>query len=272
MATEIYYFSGTGNSLFVAKELQNRIPDCQLIPIVSSLTQEKITPKAESIGFVYPVIMSCLPLPVSQFLKKLDLSQINYIFAVPTRIGTPHSSFHTINKFLKQQKKKLNCTFILNLPSNDPKFHSIIPNDDDIKQLEKIALSHLDQNIDKILRQENYQETDTNITQPLPAVFIKIVPALLKIMEWFKLSPKFYADEKCITCGNCEKICLSTRINMIDQKPQWNRKILCYNCYACLDFCPQQAVQIKNMTEENGRYSHPYATMDEMINQKVYFQ
>ena len=37
MNTEIYYFSGTGNSLFVAKELQKRLTDSNLIPIIGLL-------------------------------------------------------------------------------------------------------------------------------------------------------------------------------------------------------------------------------------------
>jgi len=42
MSTEIYYFSGTGNSFYAAKELQKRIIDSKLIPIVSLLKQEII--------------------------------------------------------------------------------------------------------------------------------------------------------------------------------------------------------------------------------------
>jgi len=39
---EIYYFSGTGNSLYVGKELQKRIPEAHLIPIVSLLNKDII--------------------------------------------------------------------------------------------------------------------------------------------------------------------------------------------------------------------------------------
>jgi flavodoxin len=37
---EIYYFTGSGNSLYVAKELQARIPGSDLIPIVSLLNKD----------------------------------------------------------------------------------------------------------------------------------------------------------------------------------------------------------------------------------------
>ena len=40
--TEIYYFSGTGNSLFIAKELNKRLPESKKIPIVQSI-QNKST-------------------------------------------------------------------------------------------------------------------------------------------------------------------------------------------------------------------------------------
>ena len=42
MHTEIYYFSGTGNSLYMAKELQNRLPHSTLIPMASLMRQDVI--------------------------------------------------------------------------------------------------------------------------------------------------------------------------------------------------------------------------------------
>jgi len=45
MTTEIYYLSGTGNSLHVAKELQKRIADTELIPISSLKNNDGIKTK-----------------------------------------------------------------------------------------------------------------------------------------------------------------------------------------------------------------------------------
>lgn len=52
---EIYYFSGTGNSLHVAKELQKRIPGTNLIPITSLLKKDTIETNGETVGFVFPI-------------------------------------------------------------------------------------------------------------------------------------------------------------------------------------------------------------------------
>ena len=54
--TAIYYFTGTGNSLAVARGLCERLGDCRAVPI-ASLREEPgpIRPAADRVGFVYPV-------------------------------------------------------------------------------------------------------------------------------------------------------------------------------------------------------------------------
>ena len=84
----------------------------------------------------------------------------------------------------------------------------------------------------------------------------------------------FCSDSKCKGCGTCEKVCLSGKIKMSDKKPVWQKNVFCYMCYACVNFCPAQSVQIndipfvKSYTRENGRYPHPYATAKDIAGQK----
>ena len=63
VCTEIYYFSGTENSLHVAKELQKRIPKANIIPIVSLLNKDVIETKGETVGFVFPIYFTAIPIP-----------------------------------------------------------------------------------------------------------------------------------------------------------------------------------------------------------------
>ena len=44
---EIFYFSGTGNSLHVARELGRRFPGAILIPIMTALRMEPVETRAE---------------------------------------------------------------------------------------------------------------------------------------------------------------------------------------------------------------------------------
>jgi flavodoxin len=42
MNIDIYYYSGTGNSLYVAREFQKRIPEANLVPIMRLLRRGAI--------------------------------------------------------------------------------------------------------------------------------------------------------------------------------------------------------------------------------------
>jgi hypothetical protein len=122
MGTEIYYFSGTGNSLYVAKELQKRVTEAKLIPIVSLLNRDIVESVSDSVGFVFPIHLAMAPAPVIDFVKKLDLKSAEYIFAIATRAGSQHRAFIDLENILKKKDKSLDSFFTLNMTSNDPKF------------------------------------------------------------------------------------------------------------------------------------------------------
>lgn len=110
---EIYYFSGTGNSLHVAKELQKRIPGANLISIVNLLTKDGIETNGETVGFVFPIHGMTIPIPVKKFIKKLDLKSTKCIFAIATRAGTQHRAFIEIENILNKRGKGLVSYFTL---------------------------------------------------------------------------------------------------------------------------------------------------------------
>ena len=54
MGTEIYYFSGTGNSLVVAKDVAEK-NNGKLVSIPSLMNKKSIKTEADVIGFVFPI-------------------------------------------------------------------------------------------------------------------------------------------------------------------------------------------------------------------------
>jgi NAD-dependent dihydropyrimidine dehydrogenase PreA subunit/flavodoxin len=270
MSTEIYYFSGTGNSLYVARELQKRIPETNLIPIVSLLNKDVLETNGETVGFVFPIHFSAIPIPVKNFIKKLDLKSTEYVFAIATRIGTPHSAFISIEKILKGKSKSLDSHFTLNMASNDPKFDYKVPTEEEIKKLESVVHNRLDFIQEIIINKEKSQEKDTNITVPVSSLLVKLVPIIRPFLDSIGLKTHYYADSNCTGCGICEKVCLSKKIKLINNKPVWQNDVKCFDCYACINYCPMQSTQIKSFTEKNGRYSHPYATSDDIARQKCF--
>jgi ferredoxin len=272
MSTEIYYFSGTGNSLYVARELQKWIPETELIPIVSLLDRDIVKTRAETVGFVFPVHLAMAPASVIDFLKKLDLKSSEYIFAVATRAGSQHRAFADLKKILGRKGRDLNSYFTLNMASNDPKFegwHQATA--EELSDLELDVQNNLEYIQNIILNKDESHERDTHFTVPMPV--FSILSIVLPILNKF-YNVDFYVNSKCTGCGTCEKVCLSGKIKMVNGKPVWQKKVNSFFCHACLNYCPEQAVQIKSnrflksYTEENGRYSHPYATADDIAGQK----
>jgi len=164
MCTEIYYFSGTGNSLHVAEELEKRIPCTKLIPIVTLLDNNIIKSKTKTVGFVFPVHSLTILIAVKKFLKKIDLTSAEYIFAVATRYGSVFKGFEKIDQLLKKKNKHLDSHFILNMGHNEaPRQKGYkVPSESDIILIEKVVLDKLDLIKDVISTKCISREKDTD--------------------------------------------------------------------------------------------------------------
>jgi ferredoxin len=271
MSTEIYYFSGTGNSLHVAKELQKRLPEANLIPIVSLKDKDVIKTNGDTVGFIFPIHFMTVPVIVKNIIKKLDLKSAKYIFAIATRYGTPCSVMITkIEKVLKKKGKNLDSYLVLNMASNDPKFEDWHPaTNEQLTRFESEIHYRLNSFQEIIINKTKYHEKDSHITSP-----VKPIMEHLAVEISGDGREDFYSDLKCSGCGTCEKVCLSQKIKMIDEKPVWQKNRKCFSCYACINYCPEQSIQIKSnplikfYTDKNERYSHPYATVNDIAGQK----
>ena len=275
MSTEIYYFSGTGNSLYIAEEMQKKLGDSKLIPIVSLLKDDIIETHGETVGFVFPLHGMTVPIPVKKFIYKVNLKSSQYSFAIATRGGTKCFAFHKIDKMLKGKGRCLDSYFYLNMLSNDPKFEVYdVPTAEIIEKMEPGIQNQLDLIKEIIMKMEKCRKVDSEFIAPSGFVLERLVLFGMFIAEHFRLKDYFYSDKKCNGCGTCAKVCPSQKIKIVDGKPIWENKIQCYMCYGCLNYCPQQSVQIsskwfmKSYTEKNGRYPHPYASAKDMSENK----
>ncbi len=283
MDIEIYYFTGTGNSLHIAKELQKRIPETKILPIISLLDKNVIETTAETVGFIFPIYLTTLPIPVKRFLEKLKLNSTKYIFTVATRKGTFYTADIHIEQILQKKGKSLDSFFILNMANNSPcglvpksfpGFQKMIANwlieisAEQVRQLESAVQQQLDLIEDIILTQAKYK-SERSALQTLFKRFIALLMAPAAKSSEKTIIP-FYSDSTCTGCGACERICPSGRIKILDRQPVWQKDILCYFCYACFNSCPEQAILLKDKYDfKNGRYLNRGVTTEEIAGQKL---
>ena len=283
MSTEIYYFSGTGNSLHVARELQQRLPEARLTSIVHVLHNGPARTSADTIGLVFPNFCLSIPIPLHHFLEKIDLTSARYIFAVCTRGGSPSQAFDYINELLKNQGKRLNAQMNVTMPWNHPTGKENLTGQNSperISRLESVLLQKLADFCPYIAAREDHFPKDTDVEMKLPSV-AKVFDRLVTKSFNYKSHEYMYqnvvhftSDAKCKGCGVCAKVCLSGKIDIIDDHPAWNKDVPCYACFACINFCSQQAIQVQSNflidshSAENDRYHHQTVSFTDIAEQR----
>ncbi|MDG6221812.1 MAG: EFR1 family ferrodoxin [Candidatus Bathyarchaeota archaeon] len=267
MSTEIYYFSGTGNSLHVSKELQNRLPKSSLLPIISLLKKEKIKVNAEKVGIVFPIHALTFPWVVKDFLQKIDLESDSYLFAIATRECFA-TVFSKIDKLLANQNRSLDAYLSFEMPTNYVLMFNTY-SQEKIDNAESKMLEKLDSFVQVVNNRETFRPKDNPMYFGLSHVVYPLLTYWFQKRRFPKMERSFYVDNNCSGCGICEQVCLSNKIKIVDKKPVWQENVKCTYCLACLHYCPDCAIQIMGRNTVNrGRYHHPDVLATDIINQK----
>jgi ferredoxin len=251
---QIYYFSGAGNTLFVARELQRRMEGTELGPIVGAIKRGKLKAEAESVGILFPIHAFSIPVYIEEFLAKLDLSSASYIFALATR-ECSDKVFSDIDGIIAPQGKSLSASFAVEMPcSYIPIF--TIPKESVIEKMESRLQQRLDEIQGVIARKEASRIKDSPLVYLLGHVLYPPITDWYRNRRFVDMQASYFADDRCQGCGTCERVCLTGRIRLEDRRPTW-RDSRCAHCFACLHWCPSEAIQIrKRNTEKKSRYHH----------------
>jgi ferredoxin len=255
MNAQIYFFSGTGNSLHVARELQERLGGGEPVPIVGALRAGRIASTAETVGLVFPIHNLTSPAIVRTFVRRADLRSAKYLFAVATR-ECSEVVFLEIDRLLARQGRSLKAWFSLEMPCTyTPLFP--LPSAEERARMER----KLEQNLGRIGAVVAAREVSRQRDDPLVFFFGRVLyPGIKAYMFAFRfpgMARSFHADSRCTGCGVCGRVCLAGRIRMRDGRPEWRGDLDCLYCFACLHLCPAQAVQIRGRnTEARGRYRY----------------
>lgn len=259
----IFYFSGTGNSLQIAKKIAEHNNE-KLISIASKMNSkdgsfEYTLKDNEIIGFVYPVYAWAPPKMVLDFINKLKLNNYkdNYIFSVATCGENVGNTMKVLSSVLKKKNLDLDSGFSISMPNN-----CITIGDIDSKEKENrklLAAEETLKNINDIIK-ERRKKVFQVIKGYMPGILTGVINPLFN--RGATNTKKFYADDNCTGCGICQSVCNCNNIK-VEEKPRWGKN--CAQCLACIHFCPVRAVQYGKGTERKGRYKNPNVSVEEMI-------
>lgn len=241
----IFYFTGTGNSLYAAKKIASEGE--KLINIAEAVRNRKFSytiPDNENTGFVFPVYFYSLPDIVADFCKKLRLKNTDYVYAVITCGAGIGGSGGLLREILAKHDITLDRVFDVVMPDNAIFFYNI-PD-------EKTNLKKLDSS-DKPLSEIKKKISEKETGKIAGALTAKLGRTMYSV---FRKTKKFYADNSCVGCGLCARSCPVGAIKMTEGKPKWIKEV-CTKCTACINCCPSKAIQYGKATIKRNRYVNP---------------
>ncbi len=247
----IVYFSGTGNSKYVAQRIAEAIGDEAVT--IEGLNPDMSLSDSEVFGIVTPTHWWELPFLMRQFLERLTLSGAGYTFLVATYGTTPGCCGEDARRILRRRGISLSASFGVKMPDTwTPMF--------DLTDAAKVAKMNeeAEKYIDAAIEQIRTKITGNHTSGRLPYAVRLFSDPLLNAERKTK---NFYVEEQCIGCGLCAGKCPVQAIEIRDKRPVWV-KDECALCFRCLHHCPKFAIQYGNgKTKQHGQYRNPNVKM-----------
>ena len=241
---KIFYFTGTGNSLYVAKRFG---AECFSIPRM--IKEGRFEISDEKIGVVFPVYYLNVPAIVEEFLCKVKFES-SYIFAVAT-FGSLCGSFE--RHLMKiGERAGMRFSYINSILMID----NYLPYFNIDAERKKEASKDIEENIAKAV--SDVEDGVSRIRKHSP--LWDLAGYCLKIHDR-GFERNFTVDGGCTGCGICGQVCPADNVK-VREKPAFDHN--CRHCLACINLCPQKAIHIAG--EKNGtRFINQHVTLKEII-------
>ena len=243
----ILYFTGSGNSRFVAEALAKRLEDgvVSLNDVIKSGSEPHFVSEKPFV-VVAPIYAWRLPRFLEEFLRGCRFEGSRRLCFVPTMGGSSGAADMLCEKLCGEMGMEYGGFRGVKMPDNYVVGYEL-PKEDEAGAIVSAAIPELDEIASLIRSGERLEKTD-RVLMP------KLMTGLVNSFFYrFAVSDKNYAaSDACTGCGLCEKLCPMNNITVTDGKPVFGGN--CVACYACIHHCPAAALDCGSSAAKHGRY------------------
>lgn len=241
----IYYFSGTGNSQWVAERVAQALGD-KAVNIVGLSEAEYRFGEGDQVGLVFPAYAWAAPELVAEFAQRIRPNGA-FTFAVCTCGGSVGRTMEALSKALP-----LDAGYSVVMPDN----YIVGDYEEETEEEVREKLAAVGARVDEIVAALKAKQKGFDVTvgpEPDYRTYERS-PNFNKNKR--KTEPFCVTDEKCTSCGLCEEVCPAGVVKLQNGKPVWTKPD-CYLCLACLNRCPEAAIEYGTATVGKRRYVFP---------------
>lgn len=243
----ILYYSGTGNSRYIARRIAAITGD-ELLNITEHLRSGDHSPIdcGGRAVFVTPTYAWRVPRLVMDWIEKTAFTSADKAWFVMS-CGSETGNAAKYNKELCDRKGfGYMGTAQIVMPENYIAMFSA-PDEEEARRIILKAEPFIDRAAGHIGGGEGFPEPRCNL-------YDRLVSSVVN-KPFYSLcvnSKAFKADERCISCGRCVSLCPTNSITLKDGKPVWGDG--CTHCMACICHCPAEAIEYGRRSLGKPRY------------------
>lgn len=246
----VFYFSGTGNSRFVARRIAKAIGQEAIDITTYTRTMER--PEFTETGvyvFVCPSYMSAPARAMTDFLGWAGFPKGIIAYFIVTCTASMGISPKVYSEICEQKDIGFMGAAQVEMPQNYIALFTTKKVEENLDIFEKAEIE-IDSIISRIVNGEVLEtkkigSLEYSVTKWVRDVYYKD----------FMKTKKFRVTDKCIACGKCVKVCPLSNITLKDGKPVWGDK--CTHCMACINQCPKDAIEYGKGSVGKPRYKGP---------------
>lgn len=249
----ILYFSGTGNTRYVAKSIANLTDDQSYFIPDHKAAELKMTGDRLVVCFpvyswgVPPIVIDYIRQLSDEFIATLRSRDIPVVM-VCTYGDDAARTEEMLSKVFAQRGVKVRGAWGITMPN----VYVLLPGFDvDDPEVAQKKLDHSSTRIREIVMKITNGEWESDLViGSMPWLKSRVVYPLYK--KWGINPRRWLTSQECVGCGKCVEACPMQNIVMHSGRPKWGKN--CVSCTSCYHHCPTDAICYGSITKGKGHY------------------